>query len=87
MGEVNIVEGRGTKYEPGLLIMSRDESVQEIYFVDSYGDYYDEITGRKLIREEVISARLDPFPPNIFLSEAFPSAFPSPKKYIFFMIY
>ena len=56
--EINIVESREAKYEPGLLIMSRDDTVQEIYFVDSYGDYYDEITGKRLIKEEVISARL-----------------------------
>ncbi len=39
--------------------MNKDDSVQEIYYMDSYGDYYDEINGRKLIKAEVIAARLE----------------------------
>ncbi len=58
------VEEKNEKYQPGMLIINgeKDEQVghiQEIYYVDSFGDYWDEITHRKLERKEVQEARLE----------------------------
>ena len=59
LGEVNLVEEREAKYQPGILIISEEGEVNQVYYVDSFGEYHDEITGKLLPKQEVIKARLD----------------------------
>ena len=59
LGELNLVEKNESKYNPGMLVVSKDDAIQEIYYVDSTGEFYDEITGKRLLRAEVIKARLE----------------------------
>ena len=59
LGGLNLVEKNESKYNPGMLVVSKDDAIQEIYYVDSTGEFYDEITGRRLLKAEVIKARLE----------------------------
>ena len=59
LGEINLIEKNESKYSPGMLILSKEERIQEIYYVDSAGEFYDEITGKRLHKSEVIAARLE----------------------------
>ena len=58
------IEEKNEKYQPGMLIINgeKDEQIghiQEIYYVDSFGEYWDEITHRRLEKKEVQEARLE----------------------------
>ena len=52
LGEINLIEKGEFKHNPGMLILSKEERIQEIYYVDSAGEFYDEITGRRLRKSE-----------------------------------
>ena len=47
IGEINLIERNESKYNPGMLILSKDDAIQEIYYVDSTGEFHDEISGAK----------------------------------------
>ena len=55
IGEVNLVSEEST---PGILIIEDEESMQ-VYYIDSNGNYWDEITQKQLDQEGVRRARLD----------------------------
>ena len=59
LGDVQLVEHLKEKYRPGILILERDEDVGRVYYLDSYGDNWDETTHRKLPKAEVEKARLE----------------------------
>ena len=58
LGEINLLDMEA-KYRPGMLVMEQDGTVGELYYVDSFGNYWDEITNRRLDNEEVRKARLE----------------------------
>ena len=47
------------KYRPGMLVLEQSGTIGELYYVDSFGNYWDEITNRRLDNEEVRKARLE----------------------------
>jgi len=57
IGEINDVQ-REDKYNPRILIVKRDNCLGGAYYPDSFGQFWDEITHRKLNNEELIKARL-----------------------------
>ena len=60
LGEVNLIESREAKYQnPGILVVEEDEKITGVYYVDSFGEFHDEITGKLFPRSAVIEARLD----------------------------
>ena len=57
--EVNFTE-KEEKYQPGIMLIEKEEEeVEEVYYVDSFGNYWDELSNRKLDKEEVVKARLE----------------------------
>ena len=54
-----LVSAKEEKYKPGMLVLSVEGQVSEVYYVDSYGNYFDELSGRQLDKDEVIRARLE----------------------------
>ena len=61
MGDLNLVEleETGNKYRPGILTIQQEEKVLGIYYVDSYGQCFDEMTHKQLPKEGVIKARVE----------------------------
>ncbi len=57
LGEINLLDMEA-KYRPGMLVLQQDGTIGELYYVDSFGNYWDEITNRRLDNEEVRKARL-----------------------------
>ena len=58
MGEIDLIDME-EKYRPGMLVLEREGAIGELYYVDSFGNYWDEITNRRLDNEEVCEARLE----------------------------
>ena len=61
MGDLNLVEmaEKEKKYRPGILTIQEEGEVVGIYYVDSYGQYFDEMTHKQLPKEGVIKARVE----------------------------
>ena len=47
MGEIDLLDME-EKYRPGMWVMEQDGTVGELYYVDSFGNCWDEITNRRL---------------------------------------
>ena len=58
LGEVNVLE-KEEKYQPGIMLIEMEKEVSEVYYVASFGNYWDELSNRKLDKEEVVKARLE----------------------------
>ena len=65
LGELNLVERNESKYNSGMLVVSKDDEIQEIYYADSSGEFYDEITGKRFLKSEVVKARLEEMQPRL----------------------
>ena len=60
LGEVNLIESREAKYRNlGILLIEEDEKITGAYYVDSFGEFHDEITGKLVPKSSVIAARLE----------------------------
>ena len=61
MGDLNLVEleEKEKKYKPGILTIQEEGETIGIYYVDSYGQYFDEMTHKQLPKEGVIKARVE----------------------------
>ena len=53
LGELNLIENNDFKYQPGMLILRREDEIQEIYYMDSTSEFYDEIIRKRLHKSEV----------------------------------
>ena len=58
LGEINWLDMEA-KYRPGMLMLEQSGTIGELYYVDSFGNYWDEITNRRLDNEEVQKVRLE----------------------------
>jgi hypothetical protein len=57
IGEISYVQ-KEDKYNLGILVVHRDNCLGGVYYLDCFGQFWDEITHRKLNNEEMIKARL-----------------------------
>ncbi len=46
LGEIDLIDME-KKYQPGMLVLDQGGTVGELYYVDSFGNYWDEITNRR----------------------------------------
>ena len=58
LGEINWLDMEA-KYRPGMLMLEQSGTIGELYYVDSFGNYWDEITNRRSDNDEVCEARLE----------------------------
>ena len=47
IGELNYVQ-QEDKYNPGILVVKRDNCLGGVYYLDSFGQFWDEITHRQI---------------------------------------
>ena len=60
LGEVNLIESREAKYQNhGILVIEEDEKITGVYYVDSFGEFHDEITGNLSHKSSGTEARLE----------------------------
>jgi hypothetical protein len=58
LGEIDLIDME-EKYRPGMLVLEQGGAIGELYYVDSFGNYWDEFTNRRLDNEGVRKARLE----------------------------
>ena len=54
MGEVMIMEEDVKKSESGIIVISEGDTIGGVYYLDRDGNYWDEITNRRLNNQEVV---------------------------------